>query len=189
MSKSPPPLVIRAGAGVGVGVGSNASLHGLASQLAQQICNSIIPVSSAGEAMAAAAAAVSTPTVSTKQTNLMRVDAASDKTPRIGPEFQADIPDLMTTEADGGKKKRKAHDACEGSELLWDPRTAARISAQSMQSFLTLASSCLVPGGSRNEEAALTSLQVRKQGTLIVYLKFEFHTFFKLILESSGSTY
>ena len=45
------------------------------------------------------------------------------------------------------------------SELLWDPRTAAKLSPQALQSFMTLSSSCLVPGGSRNEELAFKTLQ------------------------------
>ena len=81
----------------------------------------------------------------------MVVDASSDKSPKIGPEHQVqDVPDLVDSKECAG----------DSSVLLWSPATASKISGHAMRSYLTLASSCLVPGGSRNEEAALGSLQV-----------------------------
>ncbi len=132
VSKSPPPLVIRPG------------LHGMTTQVESKSDgidrhHQMMPTNALP---------------SRPPRNLMRVDCSAAKSPRIGPEYQTDIPEMLKDGAEAG-----THDT---STLLWDPKTASKISAQSMHSFLTLASSCLVPGGSRNEETALMSLQVGK---------------------------
>ena len=85
--------------------------------------------------------------------NVMKVDVASDKTPKIGEEHQADIPDMMNPdEVDENK------DSVVREEMLWDPKIGSKISQQALQSYLTLASSCLVPGVARKEESALRAL-------------------------------
>lgn len=79
---------------------------------------------------------------------MMKVDHSQDKSPKIGSEHQAELPNINCPQA---------HNP-DTSELVWDPLTASKLSSQSMLSFLTLSSSCLVPGGSRNEEIALQTL-------------------------------
>ncbi len=80
----------------------------------------------------------------------MKVDVARDKTPKVGPDHQAEIPDVIKIEDEALNDNE--------DEQLWSPYSASRISQQALNSFLTLASSCLVPGNHRNEESALKAL-------------------------------
>lgn len=84
-----------------------------------------------------------------KQVQVMKVDKGVDKTPRVGAQFQADIPDDETSRISSSQ---------DTSEMVWDPKIANRVNPQAMQAYLKLANSCLVPGGSRNEEQALEVL-------------------------------
>ena len=83
----------------------------------------------------------------------MRVDRDLEKKPRIGEEFQAEIPQLVSQ--DGLKPDITS---VEKSQLVWKPTTGAKVTQRGLESYLALASSCIVPGGSRNEELALEVL-------------------------------
>ncbi|TRY69926.1 hypothetical protein TCAL_01235 [Tigriopus californicus] len=81
-------------------------------------------------------------------TQMLRVDTTLDKTPKVGPEHQADIPDLLHFEPEDLE-----------CEIMWDPAMGDRVDSHAMQSLLQLASSSLMPGASKNEETALKILQ------------------------------
>jgi hypothetical protein len=99
--------------------------------------------------------------------HLMRVDVERDKTPRISQEYQADIPDLYPDPKSAFLLPDKA-------ELVWDPSVAVSLETRSpcgpLQSYLRIASSCLLPGGSRNEELALQAL-ARHSGNVHLALR------------------
>eukprot|EP00095_Tigriopus_kingsejongensis_P005141 snap_masked-scaffold100_size373717-processed-gene-2.4 protein:Tk05141 transcript:snap_masked-scaffold100_size373717-processed-gene-2.4-mRNA-1 annotation:"hypothetical protein TcasGA2_TC014528" len=83
--------------------------------------------------------------------NLLRVDESLDKTPKVGEAHQADIPELCFDNPTDDT--RRSHE-----QLVWVPETGDKLDSHSMQSFLQLASSSLMPGASKNEEAALEIL-------------------------------
>ena len=79
---------------------------------------------------------------------MLKVDNESDKTPKVGTDFQADIPMFV------GDSEQLDDDQ---DLLLWNPDTL--IDDVNIDEFLMLASSCAVPLGSHNEELALGLLQ------------------------------
>lgn len=81
-------------------------------------------------------------------TQMLRVDNSLDKTPKVGPEHQAVIPDLLQIEPEDLE-----------CEIMWDPAMGDKVDSHAMQSLLQLASSSLMPGASKNEETALKILQ------------------------------
>ena len=85
--------------------------------------------------------------------HLLRVDGTSDHTPKIGPDHQADIPDLIT--------QQFSEDTKPLNEPLpvWHPDTANCVSEADLNQYLLVAASCAVAGGSHNEEVALELLQ------------------------------
>lgn len=85
-------------------------------------------------------------------TNLLKVDESTDKTPKIGDNHQATIPDLVQHLAMSELSE-------ENEAPLWQPETAECLSEVELNQYLLLASSCVVGGGSHNEEVALEILQ------------------------------
>lgn len=121
-------------------------------------------------------------------------DPDRDKTPRVGAQFQADIPDLRLD------RHSSAFLTPDPADRVWDPSVSVSLETRSpcgplqvpyrfsgnldlfsfaanlsssiyrqeysaqcstgfiLQSYLRIASSCLLPGGSRNEELALETL-------------------------------
>jgi hypothetical protein len=99
-----------------------------------------------------------------KTCNMLKVDHLTDKTPKIGAQHQADIPSLIKTEIideltditssnDNVRMKMMCNNG-----IRWDPELGSHISNEEMCQFLMLASSCMVNGGSHNEEFALELL-------------------------------
>ena len=82
------------------------------------------------------------------QHQMLKVDLESDKTPKVGEEFQADVPDCQAS--------RGTADDCLDT-LLWNPDTL--LDDVDIDDYLMLASSCAVHLGSHNEELALEVLQ------------------------------
>lgn len=83
--------------------------------------------------------------------NLLKVDESADKTPKIGDNHQASIPDLLHLDLSELSTEEQAP--------LWQPETAECLSDVELNQYLLLASSCVVSGGSHNEEVALEILQ------------------------------
>lgn len=90
-----------------------------------------------------------------KQSNLLK--PSEDKTPKIGTEHQADLPELVNFD-----QKHAPHPE---ENLLWDPSTAENLTELELNQYLLIASSCVVNGGSHNEEVALEILQ-KEQGNI-----------------------
>lgn len=91
-----------------------------------------------------------------KSHQMLKVDQKSDKTPKIGPEYQALIPEFPT-------KMELSEDQETNDQLVWCPHTTSEVT---IHEYLLLASSCAVHLGSHNEELALELLQ-RHSGRII----------------------
>ena len=100
--------------------------------------------------------------------NLLKVDESADKTPKIGNEYQALVPpNCSTIEAPPGGNPTKfeegmdtiMQDISNDLPALWHPATAECLSEVELSQYLLVASSCVVGGGSHNEEVALEILQ------------------------------
>jgi hypothetical protein len=97
-----------------------------------------------------------------KPTHLLKVDESSDKTPKVGTDYQAaDIPDFCPTFI---KKEEPGllpggREEFENLHPVWHPDTANCLSDMEFNQYLLMASSCAVDGGSHNEEIALEVLQ------------------------------
>jgi hypothetical protein len=85
------------------------------------------------------------------QHQMLKVDKESDKTPKVGEAFQAELPDCKASD----EKSTRADDSLD--LLLWNPDTL--LDDVSIDDYLMLASSCAVHLGSHNEELALELLQ------------------------------
>ncbi len=89
-----------------------------------------------------------------KTSNLLKVDQSKDSNPRIGEEYQVEIPELQCTIDIKPPFEEEAE-----SPALWRPSTADCLSDVELSQYLLVASSCVVGGGSHNEEVALEILQ------------------------------
>jgi hypothetical protein len=82
--------------------------------------------------------------------HMMKVDSTSDKTPKVGDNFQASIQDCKT--------EAEANDDIDDLDMLvWNPELSSE--DFNVDEFLMLASSCAVHLGSHNQELALELLQ------------------------------
>lgn len=127
---------------------------GLTSILQQTLCGDSMPASPSDSAPAPL---VSSPPITaplkSKMNLQIKVDVSTERSPRVGPEYQACIPDFRPKKEDPFKVS--ADDSFQDI-LLWDPVFATP--GSSMDEYLSLASSCAVPYGSHNEELALEVL-------------------------------
>ena len=102
-----------------------------------------------------------------KPCNMLKVDNSTDKQPKIGDDHQVEIPNLIKREIDAEissdyEDSRKIHcnpDIPIKDKMKWNPDLATHVSEEEMCQYLILASSCMVNGGSHNEELALEILQ------------------------------
>ena len=97
-------------------------------------------------------------------TNLLKVDEATDKTPKIGSDHQVEVPPFIT---DVKPSERAGNTIIDVSMPIWQPETANSLSELEFNQYLVVASSCAVGGGSHNEEVALELLQ--KHGGNVQY--------------------
>ena len=102
-----------------------------------------------------------------KPCNMLKVDNSTDKQPKIGDDHQVEIPNLIKREVNvelssdnvDYRKIQCNPDIQIKDRMKWNPDLAAHISEEEMCQYLILASSCMVNGGSHNEELALEILK------------------------------
>ena len=96
--------------------------------------------------------------------NMLKVDNSTDKSPKTGSDHQAEIPELIKTEINDEITEIDCLEdkpTCKLSlsdGMRWDPIFSEHIPDEEMSQYLVLASSCMVSGGSHNEEFALELL-------------------------------
>ena len=98
-----------------------------------------------------------------KPCNMLKVDSSTDKEPKIGSDHQVDIPSMVKREikdeVSGNDLKSNTSTETQFDERMrWNPDLAIHVSDEEMCQYLMLASSCMVSGGSHNEELALELL-------------------------------
>ena len=106
-------------------------------------------------------------TTTPKPCNMLKVDNSTDKQPKIGENHQVEIPNIVKTKIktemnsddySSSLNDDKEADTMFDGEMNWNPDLATHISDEEMSQYLMLASSCMVSGGSHNEELALELL-------------------------------
>ena len=136
--------------------------------------------------------------------NLLKVDESSDKTPKVGPNHQAEIPPLLTdvttrfhshsasaaSKSSCSSERGLLNDVGEGGSgnlPIWQPETAHSLSELEFNQYLVVASSCAVGGGSHNEEVALELLQ--KHGGNVQYALQDLLSTYEYIEEDAMSLF
>ena len=92
---------------------------------------------------------------------VLKVDVDADTTPKIGPEYQADIPHILLQDEvkEDDPELSEIHE-----ELMWSPRAACDLSDDDISQFVSVAGS-VAGGASQGEESAL-KLLLRNGGDL-----------------------
>ena len=129
--------------------------------------------------------------------NLLKVDESSDKTPKVGPNHQAEIPPLLTDVTATASKSSCSSErgllndvgagGGSGNLPIWQPETANSLSELEFNQYLVVASSCAVGGGSHNEEVALELLQ--KHGGNVQYALQDLLSTYEYIEEDAMSLF